>query len=90
LTATRLANFTRALIDFQTATQTCILLVREQRFSDAQAIQPQLPGANQILCLEDPRALKGVFRGVEMAIGMRFHSLIMAAAEAVAVCPQLR
>jgi len=35
-------------------------------------------GANQILCLEDPRALKGVFRGVE--IGMRFHSLIMAAA----------
>ncbi|WP_333783602.1 polysaccharide pyruvyl transferase family protein [Nostoc sp. 'Peltigera malacea cyanobiont' DB3992] len=25
--------------------------------------------------------LKGVFRGVEMAIGMRLHSLIMAAAE---------
>jgi polysaccharide pyruvyl transferase CsaB len=84
LTATRLANFTRALIDFQTATQTCILLVPFQRTQDlaiAQAIQPQLPGANQILCLEDPRALKGVFRGVEMAIGMRFHSLIMAAAE---------
>ena len=82
LTATRLANFTRALIDFQTATQTCILLVPFQRTQDlalAQAIAPQLPGANQILCLEDPRALKGVFLGVEMAIGMRYHSLIMAA-----------
>lgn len=84
LTQGRLANFTRALIDFQTATQTCILLLPFQLSQDlaiAQAIQPQLPGANKILYLEDPRALKGVFRGVEMAIGMRLHSLIMAAAE---------
>lgn len=84
LTADRLANFTRALIDFQTATQTCILLLPFQLSQDlaiAQAIQPQLPGANKILYLEDPRALKGVFRGVEMAIGMRLHSLIMAASE---------
>lgn len=84
LTAERLENFTRALIDFQTATQTCILLVPFQLSQDlaiAQAIQPQLPGASKILYLEDPRALKGLFRGVEMAIGMRLHSLIMAAAE---------
>ena len=84
LTATRLANFTRALIDFQKATQTCILLVPFQRSQDraiAQAIGSELPGANQILCLADPKALKGVFRGVEMAIGMRYHSLIMAACE---------
>lgn len=84
LTPTRLANFTRALIDFQKATQTCILLVPFQMAQDlaiAQAIQPQLPGANQILCLEEPKVLKGLFRGVEMAIGMRYHSLIMAAAE---------
>lgn len=84
LTATRIANFTRALIDFQKATQTCILLVPFQKTQDlaiAQTIQLQLPSANQILCLEDPKALKGVFRGVEMAIGMRYHSLIMAAAE---------
>jgi len=83
LTATRLANFTRALIDFQTATQTCILLVPFQRTQDLAIACDSAPvaGANQILCLEDPRALKGVFRGVEMAIGMRFHSLIMAAAE---------
>ncbi len=84
LTADRLANFTRALIDFQRATQTCILLLPFQLSQDeaiAQAIQPQLPGANKILHLEDPKALKGVFRGVEMAIGMRLHSLIMAASE---------
>lgn len=83
LTPTRLANFTKALISLQQATQTCILLVpfQNQDLAIAQAIQPQLPGANQILCLEDPKALKGVFQGVEMAIGMRYHSLIMAASE---------
>ena len=84
LTATRLNTLTRALIDFQKSTQTCILLVPFQLVQDlaiAQAIQAQLPGPSQILCLEDPKALKGVFRGVEMAIGMRYHSLIMAAAE---------
>jgi polysaccharide pyruvyl transferase CsaB len=84
LTSTRLANLTRALSDFQIATQTCILLLPfhlSQDLEIAQEIQPQLPGANQILYLEDPKALKGVFRGVEMAIGMRYHSLIMAAAE---------
>ena len=83
LTATRLANLTRALIDFQKATQACILLVpfQHQDLAIAQAIQRDLLGANQILILDDPKALKGVFRGVEMAIGMRYHSLIMAAAE---------
>jgi len=41
LTATRLANFTRALIDFQTATQTCILLPpADSRFSDRQRFSP--------------------------------------------------
>lgn len=43
LTATRLANFTRALIDFQTATQTCIILLPfqfSQNLVIAQAIQP--------------------------------------------------
>jgi polysaccharide pyruvyl transferase WcaK-like protein len=29
----------------------------------------------------NPRSLKGLFKGVEMAIAMRFHGLIMAAAE---------
>jgi len=84
LTARRLANLTRALIDFQTATQASIVLLPfqdQQDLSIAQAIRPQLPYDSQILSLEDPQVLKGVFRGVEMAIGMRLHSLIMAASE---------
>jgi len=82
LTQTRLANLTRALVDFQKATQTFILLLPFQQRQDlhiAQLIQPQLKDVSQIMCLEEPQLLKGVFRGVEMAIGMRLHSLIMAA-----------
>ncbi len=84
LTEARLAILTQALVSFQQATQTCILLVPFQASQDlaiAQAIQPQLPGPSKILMLEDPQTLKGVFRGVEMAIAMRLHGVIMAAAE---------
>ncbi|MCA1994582.1 MAG: polysaccharide pyruvyl transferase CsaB [Coleofasciculus sp. S288] len=84
LTPERLANLTRALVNFQKATQTCIVLVPFQASQDssiAESIQSQLPGSNQIFRIEDPKELKGLFRGVEMAIGMRYHSLIMAAAE---------
>jgi len=84
LTSARLANLTQALADFQTATGVCLLLLPFQPSQDlaiAESILPQLPGPSQILVLEDPRQLKGVFRGVEMAIAMRFHGLIMAAAE---------
>ncbi|NDJ16094.1 polysaccharide pyruvyl transferase CsaB [Myxacorys almedinensis] len=84
LTPERLNVLTRALIDFQKATQVCVLLVPFQASQDlaiAQAIQPQLPGESRILLLDDPQVLKGVFRGVEMAIAMRLHGVIMAAAE---------
>ncbi len=84
LTPDRLANLTDALVDFQTATQTCILLIPFQPAQDraiAESIQPHLPGPSHILHLDNPKALKGIFRGVEMAIAMRFHGLIMAAAE---------
>ncbi|HIK04368.1 MAG TPA: polysaccharide pyruvyl transferase CsaB [Trichormus sp. M33_DOE_039] len=84
LTEARLANLIRALVEFQKATQTFIILLPFQKSEDldiAQAIQPHLADVSQILCLEDPQILKGVFRDVEMAIGMRLHSLIMAAAE---------
>jgi len=84
LTADRLATLTQALVDFQKATNVCILLVPFQLAQDlaiAQQIQPQLPGTSEILKLEDPHQLKGVFRGVEMVIAMRLHGLIMAAAE---------
>lgn len=84
LTEKRLANLTRALVDFQQATQAFILLLPFQKSEDlaiAEAIHPQLPDVSKILLLEDPALLKGVYRGVDMAIGMRLHSLIMAAAE---------
>jgi polysaccharide pyruvyl transferase CsaB len=84
LTAPRLERLTRALVDFQKATQTFIILLPFQVAQDyaiAQAIQPAIKNVSQIMCLEDPQILKGVFRGVEMAIGMRLHSLIMSASE---------
>jgi polysaccharide pyruvyl transferase CsaB len=82
LTSDRLQVLTRALVDFQKATQTCLLLIPFQPVQDlaiAQTIQPQLPNSH-ILTLENPQQLRGVFQGVEMAIAMRYHGLIMAAA----------
>ncbi|MEA5533949.1 polysaccharide pyruvyl transferase CsaB [Crocosphaera sp. XPORK-15E] len=84
LTPQRLAILTQALIDFQKATNTCLLLVPFQASQDleiARSIAAKLPGFHQIIQLEDPRELKGLFKGVEMTIGMRLHSLIMAASE---------
>ncbi|PAX45720.1 polysaccharide pyruvyl transferase CsaB, partial [Brunnivagina elsteri] len=84
LTAPRLERLTRALVDFQKATQTFIILLPFQKAQDyaiAQAIQPALKDVSKILHFEEPEILKGVFRGVDMAIGMRLHSLIMAASE---------
>jgi len=83
LTPKRLDNLTRALVLFQHATDASILLLPFQRDQDlpiAQAIGPQLPGVSQILTLEDPPVLKGVFQGVQMAIAMRLHAIIMGAA----------
>jgi len=84
LTQKRLANLIRALVDLQKATQAFILLLPFQKSEDlaiAEEIQLQLQDVSKILLLEDPQLLKGVYRGVDMAIGMRLHSLIMAASE---------
>jgi polysaccharide pyruvyl transferase CsaB len=84
LTPQRLEILTQALISFQKATNTYILLVPFQESQDlaiAKFLASRLSGPHQIIILEDPRELKGLFRGVEMTIGMRYHSLIMAAAE---------
>lgn len=83
LTPQRLQTLAQALVDFQKATQTYILLLPFQRSQDlpiAQTLHAQLPEVSKILELSHPRQLKGVFHGVEMAIAMRFHGLIMAAA----------
>lgn len=84
LTPHRLEQFTEALVSFQKATDTCVLLVPFQPAKDqaiADYIQPRLLGPNHLFQISDPRQLKGLFRGVEMTIGMRLHALIMAAAE---------
>lgn len=84
LTPQRLESLTQALIEFQKATQTFLLLVPFQPSQDlaiAQTIAKQLSPSHAIISLEDPKELKGLFQGVEMSIGMRLHSLIMAASE---------
>ncbi|TAF08487.1 MAG: polysaccharide pyruvyl transferase CsaB [Nostocales cyanobacterium] len=84
LTETRLTNLTRALVDLQTATQAFILILPFQKSEDlgiAEKMQSQLKDVSKIICAEDPQILKGAFRGVDMVIGMRLHSLIMAASE---------
>lgn len=84
LTPTRLGNLTKALVDFQKATKTFILLIPFQKSTDlaiAQAIEPALKDVSKIITIEEPTILKGIYNGVEMAIGMRLHSLIMAASK---------
>jgi polysaccharide pyruvyl transferase CsaB len=84
LTPDRLNCLIQALVEFQKATQVCLLLLPFQASQDlaiAEAIQPHLPGPSKVLLIEHPQELKGVFRIVEMTIAMRLHGLIMAAAE---------
>lgn len=50
----------------------------------AQQLQQRLPHHSQVLEIRDPCLLKGVFRGVRLAITMRYHGLVMAAAEGCA------
>ena len=84
LTENRLTNLTQALVNLQKETQAFILLLPFQKSEDlgiAEKIHTQLQDVSRVICSEDPQILKGVFRGVEMSIGMRLHSLIMAASE---------
>lgn len=84
LTSERLAILTQALLDFRAATASFILLIPFQPDRDleiAKHIAAQLEDHSTIVPLQDPAELKGIFRGVKMTIGMRLHSLIMAAAE---------
>jgi polysaccharide pyruvyl transferase CsaB len=83
LTADRLQIITQALIELQQATNSWVMIMPFQPsdLSIAQQVQAQIPEHSQIVALPDPRQLKGAFQGVHLAIGMRYHSLIMAAAE---------
>jgi len=78
----------QALANFQKATGVCLILVPFQPVRDlviaqdiANYLTEQQSGVHHIYCLTQPEQLKGLFRGVEMTIAMRFHGLIMSAAE---------
>ncbi|MFM7192542.1 MAG: polysaccharide pyruvyl transferase CsaB [Microcystaceae cyanobacterium] len=85
LTGDRLQVLTQALIEFQRLTQTYLVLIPFQASQDltiAEGILAQLPPqTGEIVQRGDPRDLKALFRGVSFTIGMRLHSLIMAASE---------
>jgi len=88
LTSCRLATITEALRNLQAQTNAYILLIPFQPSQDkaiAQAIcdslNDQFPKQSQIIIQKDPRKLKGIFRGVDLAIAMRLHGVIMAASE---------
>ncbi|NJM98426.1 MAG: polysaccharide pyruvyl transferase CsaB [Phormidesmis sp. RL_2_1] len=88
LTQSRLEIFAQALANFQKATGVCLVLVPFQPVKDlavaqfiADHLSEQNSGSHYIYCLSQPQQLKGLFRGVEMTIGMRFHALVMSAAE---------
>jgi len=84
LTQKRLQTLIQALVIFQAQTDTHILLIPFQPIQDraiAQQVASELGEHQTLISLENPQELKGVFKQVKMVIGMRLHSLIMAAAE---------
>jgi polysaccharide pyruvyl transferase CsaB len=83
LTDAKLKLLIEALNLFQKATNGFILLLPFQQSQDgaiAKNVAQGLKDNYQILSLKDPRELKGIFKEVKFAIGMRYHSLIMALA----------
>ncbi|MEI6063199.1 MAG: polysaccharide pyruvyl transferase CsaB [Pseudanabaena sp. ELA748] len=88
LTSCRLATITDALQKLQAKTNAYILLIPFQPIQDqaiakaiSESLNQKLPNKSQVITQADPRRLKGVFAGVDLAIAMRLHGLIMAASE---------
>lgn len=93
LTPKRLQVLIQALRALQTATDAALLIVPFQPSQDlslarevynelySKASDSNSSGKCYLWQSDDPRALKGLFRGVELAISMRLHGLIAAAAE---------
>ena len=84
LTAERLSVLAQAISEFQQQTQAELLFLPFQRSQDydiALSLHNKIPNNSELLMLEDPKQLKGIFQGVDMTIGMRLHALIMAASE---------
>lgn len=88
LTDKRLDILSQALGQLQAETQARMVLVPFQPRSDlaiARRLHQQLGEASQILDIADPRQLKGVLSQTRLTIAMRFHGLVMAAAEGVPI-----
>ncbi len=84
LTPQRLTCIIQALQSLQQATNAYLLLIPFQPTKDqaiANQIHVSLPKVSQVVIQSNPRILKGIFQGVDLAIAMRYHGLIMAAAE---------
>ena len=84
LTSDRLNTLIQAIQDFQTKTDSHILMIPFQPVQDlniAESISTRLGQHSTIVSVKDPKKLKGLFKQVKMAIAMRLHGLIMAAAE---------
>ena len=83
LTPLRLLILKEALIGLQQDTQGTILLLPFQKSLDwdlAQDLHAQIPGS-EVMLIEDPQILKGIFQQVDLTIAMRLHGVIMAASE---------
>lgn len=84
LTEEKIEIISQALIDFQKATKTNIIFVPFQKSKDleiCEKIGEKLRTNYQIIMIENPQKLKGLFKQIDMMIGMRLHSLIMAKSE---------
>jgi polysaccharide pyruvyl transferase CsaB len=83
-TEARIQTFIQALQDFQKATDLFVLLVPFHLPQDvvlSKRISEALGDKAQLLCIQEPRRLKGIFRSVDYTIAMRFHGVLMAASE---------
>ncbi|MEO0852107.1 MAG: polysaccharide pyruvyl transferase CsaB [Cyanobacteria bacterium J06648_11] len=88
LTEARLSRIGVALGQLQAKTNARILLIPFQPRADlaiAQYLHQHLGTVSHILELTDPRQLKGALGQTSLTIAMRFHGLVMAAAEGVPI-----
>lgn len=80
----KLQLLTDALIKLQNITKANLILIPFQPQKDlilSQKIAEKINENCQIIKIENPRELKGIFSQIKMLIGMRLHSLIMGASE---------
>ncbi|MGA1409980.1 MAG: polysaccharide pyruvyl transferase CsaB [Prochlorotrichaceae cyanobacterium] len=83
LTDDRLALLIEALGQVQQSLNAGIVAIPFHHHDDRElaiSVLDALPGATQLLDLQHPQQLKGVFQFIDLTLSMRLHGLIMAAA----------